>query len=118
MNATVSTFQWVGREPYRHTFLLVVRDAFEDAVRDEISRQAEAFGAALGPAGQFVKSQPQRMYETAEEVMAKAWPDDVRDRMYEDADPFLLALADPFADFDPREHPYAIVWLSDFHEHP
>src|SRR4051794_27379311 len=118
MSSRVSTFLWVGGEPYRYTFLLVAWNDYADAVRDEINRQAEAFGADLGSQGVFVRPFTQRMYETGEEVLDKAWPDDVRHRMANDADPVLLVLDQPFATFDPREHGYAIIWLSDYQGDP
>jgi hypothetical protein len=118
MSAKVSTFLWVGGAPYRYTFLLVVWNDYTDAVRDEINRQAEAFGADLGAEGLFVQPYSQRMYETAGEVLAKPWPDDIRRRLEDDADPVLLVLDHPFATFDPREHGFGIIWLSEYHGDP
>lgn len=118
MSAKVSTFVRVGGAPYRYTFLLVAWNDYADGVRDELNRQSEAFGADLGPDGLFVQPYTQRMHETAGEVLAKAWPDDVRERLAADPDPILLVLDEAFADFDPREHGYAILWLSDYHGDP
>jgi hypothetical protein len=94
--ATVSTFLFAGGAPYRYAFLLVSTNSYADAVRDEVARQAEAFGADLGPEGVFVRANPQRMYDTAEEVLAKWWPDEVRERLEFEADPFIVVIDRPF----------------------
>ncbi|MFN0145950.1 MAG: hypothetical protein ACKVT1_05525 [Dehalococcoidia bacterium] len=114
MSAKVSTFLNVGGEPYHYTFLLVVWNDYADPVRDELNRQADAFGADLGRAGQFVQSYDQRMYETSAEVLAKPWPEDIAARFANDAEPIILAIDRDFATFNPKEHPYAIIWLSDY----
>lgn len=118
MSAKVSTFLNVGGDAYRYTFLLVVWNDYADGVRNEINRHADAFGGDLGPAGLFVEPFPDRKYETAAEVLAKEWPEEVKLRMHNDADPILLILDHPFADFDPREHGYAIIWLSEYQVEP
>ena len=51
-------------------------------------------------------------------MIAKDWPQDIKQRMEEDAEPLLLVLDRPFATFDPGENGYAIIWLSDFRADP
>jgi hypothetical protein len=118
MTAIVSSFLEVGGAPYRYSFLLVVRNVYEDGVRDELNRQAEAFGADMRGEGLFARAYPQRMYETADEVTDREWPDDLAERLRDDPDPVLLVLDGSLWEFDPREHPYALIWLSDFHGDP
>ena len=115
---TVSSFAAVGGPPYRYTFLLVVCNTYIDSVRTELNRQAEAFAADLHGQGVLAQAFPQRIYDTADEVLAKHWPSDLLDRMEDDPDPFMVVIEEPFADFDPREHPYAVIWLSDFQSDP
>ena len=38
--------------------------------------------------------------------------------MEDDPEPFMVVIDEPFGDFDPREHPYAVIWLSDFQADP
>jgi hypothetical protein len=114
----VSSFLEVGGAPYRYTFLLVVRNAYSDPVRDELRRQAEAFGADMRSQGLFAQAYPQRMYETADEVTDREWPDEVGLRLRDDPDPVLLVLDRKLWEFDPREHSYALIWLSDFQGEP
>jgi hypothetical protein len=118
MSEKVSTFVEVGRGPHRYAFILVVWNDYADRVREELNRQADAFGADLGPQGVFVQAFPARAYETAEQVLGKAWPDEISARMADDQDPIILVIADAFESFDPREHAYAVIWLSDFDGNP
>jgi hypothetical protein len=118
MTAIVSSFLEVGGASYRYTFLLVVRNVYSDPVREELDRQAEAFGADMRSQGLFARAYPQRMYETADEVTNREWPDDVGLRLRDDPDPVLLVLDRKLWEFDPREHSYALIWLSDFHDEP
>ena len=87
-------------------------------VRDELNRQAEAFGADLGAKGLFVQTYPERMYETAAEVLAKPWPREVSERLEFDAEPIILIVDREFRLSDPGNHPYALIWLSDLLEEP
>jgi hypothetical protein len=118
VSAKVSTLLHVGGEPYRYAFVLVSWNDYADAVRDELNRQAAAFGADLGPGGLYVEAFPQRMYETAAEVLAKDWPEEIARRLADDQDPIILVIDQRFGTFDPRQHPYAVIWLSDLHADP
>jgi hypothetical protein len=118
MSSTVSTFISVGGDPYRYAFVLASWNDYSDAVRDELNRQAEAFGADLGPKGIFVRAFPQRMHETAEEIRDKTWPDAIAQRLADEADPIILIIDEEFRSFDPRQHPYAVIWLSDYQADP
>lgn len=106
---TVSPFAAVGGPPYRYTFLLVVCNTYIDSVRTELNQQAEAFAADLHGQGEFAQSFPQRIYDTAREVLAKPWPSDLVARMEDDPEPFMVVIDEPFGAFDPREHPYAVM---------
>jgi len=118
MSFKVSTFLNVGGGTYKFTFLLVLWNDYKDSVRDEMNRQAEAFGEDLGLEGALVQPYPQRMHDTAQEVLNKKWPPKIGTRMSDDADPLLLIVNRDFASFDPRQDPYAIIWLSDYHSKP
>ena len=68
--------------------------------------------------GLFARAYPQRMYETADEVTDREWPAELAERLRDDPDPVLLVLDRRLREFDPREHAYALIWLSDFHGDP
>jgi hypothetical protein len=118
VSALVSTLLNVDPGGGRYVFALITWNEFADAVRDELNRQAQAFGLDLGPAGTLVQPFPQRMYEVAEEVLAKPWPTEVRRRFDDEQEPIIVIFDKGWQEFDPTEDPYAVIWLSDFHGDP
>jgi hypothetical protein len=98
--------------------LLVAWNDYADSVRDELNRQADAFGLDLGPAGVLVQAFPQRMFEIGKEVVEKAWPVEIAERFASDQEPMILVFDRDWETFDPREHAYAIIWVSDFSTDP
>lgn len=115
MSEQVSTYLNVGGD--RSVFLLVVWNDFQTRVRDELERQAGAFGADMGPKGVFVQPYPHRAFETAQQVLEKPWPEEITARLSDEA-PLILVLDQAFAEFDPREHAYAVIWLRDYEDEP
>jgi hypothetical protein len=118
VSARVSTLLNVGPRGGRYVFLLVEWNDYADRVRDELNRQAAAFGMDLGPAGVWVEAYPQRMYDIAKEVVDKAWPAEIADRFESDQEPIIVIFDRDWESFDPREHPYAIIWVSDLSTDP
>lgn len=106
MSAKVSTLLNVDPGGGRYVFLLIGWNDYADPVRDELNRQADAFGMDLGPSGVLVQAYPQRMYEIAKEVLAKPWPPEIAERLQSDQDPIILILDRDWQSFDPREHPF------------
>jgi alkanesulfonate monooxygenase SsuD/methylene tetrahydromethanopterin reductase-like flavin-dependent oxidoreductase (luciferase family) len=119
MGARVSTLLNVGPQGGRYVFLLIEWNDYAYPVRAELNRQAEAFGMDLGPyGGVLVQAYPQRMYEIAQEVVDKPWPSEINERFRSDQDPIILILDRDWKTFDPREHPYGIIWVSEFADSP
>jgi hypothetical protein len=118
MSGLVSTLLHVGPEGGRYVFLLVTWNDYADALRDELNRQGQAFGLDLGPSGHLVQPYPQRMYQVAEEVVAKPWPTELRQRFDVEQHPIMLIFDKPWEHFNPTEDPYAIIWMSDFFGDP
>jgi hypothetical protein len=58
------------------------------------------------------------LYETADQVTEKEWPEELARRLREDPDPVLLVLDRKLREFDPREHQYGLIWMSDFQAKP
>jgi hypothetical protein len=102
----------------RYLFVLVEWNDYAYDVRDELNSQAEAFGLDLGSEGTFGEAYKQRMYEYGKEVLDKTWPAEIKERYDSDQDPIILIIDRDFSAFDPTSDPYAIIWLSDFHENP
>jgi hypothetical protein len=119
MGARVSTLLNVGPQGGRYVFLLIEWNDYAYRIRDELNRQAEAFGMDLGPSGGvLVQAYPQRMYEVAKEVVEKTWPPEIAERFRSDEDPIILIIDRDWKTFDPHEHPYGIIWLSKFSDDP
>jgi len=118
VSAKVSTLLNVDPGGGRYVFLLIGWNDYADPVRDELNRQADAFGMDLGPSGLLVQGYPQRMYEIAREVLGKPWPAEIAERFHSDPDPIMLIIDRDWRSFDPREHPFGIIWVSRFSSEP
>jgi hypothetical protein len=110
----VSTFHNLRMGDYRVAFILVVFSDYASRIRDEFEKQSMAFAADLRLDGLYVQAFAQHQASAAEEVAAKPWPPEISERMFSDADPALVVIENDFAAFDPREHRWTIIWLSDF----
>lgn len=117
MTSRVSTLLNVGREDH-YVFLLLDWYQFADGVREELNRQAEAFGHALGETGTFVMPFRESSQWVGEQVIEKPWPDEIKQRFNAEMDPIILVFDRDWETFDPREHPYAIIWVKDFRQDP
>jgi hypothetical protein len=111
--AKVSTLLNVAPVKGGYVFLLVAWNDYADRVRDELNRQADAFGQDLGPSGLFVSAFPERKFRIAEQVLGKPWPPEIAQRLAEDPEPIVLIFDRDWETFDPQQHPYAVIWLSD-----
>jgi len=72
------------------------------------------FGRAIGDESTFVQT-----YDRTKgylEVIAKEWPLEEREAI-ESNSSFLLVLENDFAEFDPRRHQFAFLWLTSFGPH-
>ncbi len=118
MSALVSTLVNEDLGGGRYLFALIAWNEYGTDVHDEFTRQAQAFGLDLGVTGTLVQPYPQRMFDVADEVLAKPWPTEILERFHTDQDPILLIVDTAWREFDPTEDPYAVIWLSDFHEDP
>jgi hypothetical protein len=126
----------INGELYRYIFYFVEWNQFRDPVRDEIDRQGDAFGVALGEYGAFVRASPSYEEAVASEVRDRWedeeahewWPEEVRNtewsgeilqRIDNDGEPILLVTGGmQFGDFAPWRDEFAIIWLSDFDGKP
>lgn len=102
----------------RYAILLIEWNDYAYPVREELNRQVDAFGMDLGPSAVFFQPYAQRMYAIGEEVVRKPWPPDIVKRFESDQDPTILVLERDWDTFDPREHPYGIIWASMFSDKP
>lgn len=116
MTAKVSSLLNVDLRGGRYIFMLIAWNDYYNAVREELDRQVEAFGLDLAEAGTIVQPFNQRMFEVGQEVVDKPWPPEIKLRMVEDPEPIILILDHAWSTFDPHEHAYGVIWLSDYRE--
>jgi hypothetical protein len=102
----------------RYMFLLIEWNDYAYPVRDELNRQAYAFGMDLGAGGVLVRAYPQSMYQVARQVADKPWPSEIAERFQSDQDPVIIIVDRDWKRFDPRLHPYGIIWISGFSKDP
>jgi hypothetical protein len=118
MTARVSSLEGIVVGDYRYVFLLIIWNSYDDGVREELRKQSDAFGGDMRSRGLVVSGFQERSFEIYEQVIAKNWPEEVADRMENEDTPFMVVMTHDFANFDPGEHPWAIIWFSDFSVDP
>ena len=119
MSELVSTFLPVTlRGGGEYLFFIVTWADYVTPISEQLEKQAEAFGADLGIKGAVIRAYRQHAKSTFAEVLAKKWPEEVRQRFDSEQDPFMLITRKAFQAFDPREADWAIVWFSSFRETP
>ena len=110
----VSSFTRFELGSYRIAYFLVANDYYENEVRAELDKQAEAFAQDMRGEGVFVQPFPSHRQQTADEVLAKPWPPSVKQELEAAPEPLILVLESDFDSFDPREQRWAIIRLTDF----
>jgi hypothetical protein len=85
-------------------------------IAEELQKQKDAFGEALGLYGSVASAFMSAKNSTYLQVREKAWPPDTAYRMKHEQDPFMVVIDKSFADFDPRAHPWSVIWFSDFRD--
>ena len=107
---TVETFSSVKKDDSKKYFFLLVDGSLADRrASDDLLHR---FGRALGDKSALVRAYDGKEYDVYEEVIRKGWSAEEKKAIKEDG-PFLLVIDRSFSDFDPGQHPYAIVWLQE-----
>ena len=118
MSELVSSFLDVQLGKQKYLFFLITWNDYVTSLSKTLDDQWEAFGADLGPNGTVIKAYERYAKDNFENVMAKAWPPDIQNRFYSEQDPFIVVIDRDFAAFNPTEHPWAIIWMSEFFKEP
>ncbi|MDP9989198.1 hypothetical protein V1639_11650 [Pseudarthrobacter sp. J75] len=118
MSYRVSSLLNVGPVGGRYVFLLVEWNDFAHGVKEELHRQADAFGQAMHAHGVFVRAFERSTDAVIKQVMDKQWPGQITERFMMDQEPIILIFDQDWEDFDPGQHPYGIIWVSDFQDDP
>jgi hypothetical protein len=117
MSEKVVSFQDVEiRGARKYLLLLVAWNDFQSGLRESLKKHSEVLGEAVGRYAAWVESY--EGWKAYEEVFEKAWPEEIKVRMSNEQDPFLLIIDTSFAQFDPTTNRSAIVWFSDWGDRP
>jgi len=117
MSARVSLFTPVKLGEYEYLFFIVGWTDYQTELRNGVQKQIDAFGADLGLAGMVLEPYDQSRIQTADEIRAKSWPDELRKRFDSEIDPFMLIINTGFAKFDPQKDHWGIIWFSNFQDY-
>jgi hypothetical protein len=106
--------------PYDYIFIIVHGDSFLSNVREELDKQMEPFGEALGAKGAVFTPFKSKLSATNEEFYDKDWPDAIMDRLVggDGGDPLMLVIDTDFTRFDPLVNQWRIIWFSDYRDSP
>jgi hypothetical protein len=118
LSALVSSFDRVRIGDLEYLFFLVFWNELQTPLTEQLERQIEQFGSSIGEKGMIVKGYKRASYETAEEVLKKDWPEDVRSRLEREQDPYMLLISTDFKTFSPMEDPWSIIWFSEYWDEP
>ena len=118
MSELVSSFLDVQLGKQKYLFFLITWNDYVTTLSKVLDDQWQAFGADLGPRGSVIRAYQRHAKNSFGEVMAKTWPKDIRERFDNEQDPFILVIDRDFAVFNPGEHPWTIIWMSDFFKEP
>jgi hypothetical protein len=117
MSEKVVSFQDVEiRGAREYLLLLVAWNDFQSELRTSLEKHSEVLARGVGRAAAWVEAY--EGWKTYEEVVGKAWPEQIKVRMSNEQDPFLLIIDTSFARFDPTANRSAIVWFSDWGDRP
>jgi hypothetical protein len=118
MSELVSSFLDVELGKQKYLFFLITWNDYVTELSKVLDAQWQAFGADLGTNGTVIRAYQQHAKRSFEQVMAKRWPEDIQTRFGNEQDPFIMVINTDFAVFDPDEHPWTIIWMSDFFKEP
>ncbi len=118
MSELVSSFLDVELGKQKYLFFLITWNDYVTELSKVLDEQWHAFGADLGLNGTVIRAYRQHAKKSFEEVMAKRWPEDIQARFGNEQDPFIMVINTDFAVFETDEHPWTIIWMSDFFKEP
>ena len=102
-----------------HLFCLVVTNRYRTPILDELDRQLGPFGDDLGDRGKVVRTFETLANPATDGVMGRpGWPDAIKRRFGREYDPFMLVIEVDLDEFRPDEHPWSILWFSDYRNEP
>ena len=106
MSGKVSLFAPAKIGDFRYLFFIVGWNDYATQLKEEMSKQLDAFGADLGTSGEVLQAYKSSEYQTFEEVAGKRWAPEFLEQLQNDVDPCMLVIDRDFDAFDPAVDRY------------
>jgi hypothetical protein len=108
----VVEFATVTLRERSYLFFVVSRRPFEDSEEEQrLEKDLRQFGRHLGREGAVIRTYPEEARSARQDVLRRRWPQDVRAKIEQTKEPFLMVINRDYSEFDPESDPWAIVWL-------
>lgn len=114
----MASFERVIIQNYEYLIFVVFWNELETPLTRQLRDQAISLGAAIEERGYVVQAFEKATYQTADQVLSKNWPVGLKKDLEKEQDPFMLIINRSFKDFNPKEHPWAIIKISEHRANP
>jgi hypothetical protein len=99
----------------RYLFFIVGPRPYETSqIEQALVSDKKTFGRNLGRRGSVIRISPDRADKELAKTASLNWPPEIASRIKESPDPLILVIDRNRKGFDPSEHPWAIIWLSEY----
>jgi hypothetical protein len=113
MTERIATLLNVNSKQNQYVFIICNESPNPSQLARLVIREAHRFADNLGALVRVAQHDPKtRLPEIAAELLAKDWPQPIKDRMQRERDIFVLALRCDFERFNPYRDRWAIIWPS------
>ncbi len=109
----VSSLSHLALRGSQYIFLLVGESRQKDDLQKALDASFETFGDEGGQPIRAVRATRGHHLGIFNELRAKRWPKEIKTRLREEREPFLVIIKSDFRLFDPQEDDWRIVWLGD-----
>lgn len=114
----VSSFMSTQIGAVKYLFYITSWSDFQTTIAEVLNHNWEKFGEALGQQGKIIKPYDSANHRIFDEILSKPWSAKISDRMRSENDPFMIVTKVSFAEFNPSEDEWAIIWFSEFLKSP
>lgn len=118
MEESVWSFKNVTLRNRKYLVLLVRHNDFPEPVSAELERHADKFGEFMRAKGALIVPYPHRSRDALDEVLAKDWPSEIKEKMEATQFPFFVVVDQDYEVFSPKTHRSALIWFEDFEQKP
>jgi hypothetical protein len=99
----------------RYLFFIVGPRPYETSqIERALVSDTKTFGRNLGRRGSVIRINPDRADQELAKTASLNWPTGIAARIRQSTEPLILVIDRDRKGFDPSEHPWAIIWLSEY----